>query len=64
MSRINETRQIIWHKTCKSVCRLTSTVCNSMEIWNEDKCRCKCKEDVINKMVRDKGCISNPSNCA
>ena len=63
MSRINETRQIIWHKN-KCVCRLTSTVCNSMEIWNEDKCRCKCKEDVINKMVRDKGCISNPSNCA
>ena len=24
MSRINETRQIIWHETCKCVCRLTS----------------------------------------
>ena len=23
MSRINERRQIIWHKTCKHVCRLT-----------------------------------------
>ena len=23
MSRINERRQIIWHKTCKRVCRLT-----------------------------------------
>ena len=23
MSRINETRQIIWHKTCKCICRLT-----------------------------------------
>ena len=29
MSRINETRHIIWHETCKCVCRLTSAVCNS-----------------------------------
>ena len=32
ISRINETRQIIWHETCKCVCRLTSAVCNSMQI--------------------------------
>ena len=64
MSRINETRQKIWHETCKSVCRLTSAVCNSRRIWNEDKCRCVCKEDLINKMVCDKGYIWNPSNCA
>ena len=37
MSRINETRQIIWHETCKYVCRLTSAVYNSRQIWNEDK---------------------------
>ena len=41
MSRINETRQIIWHETCKCVCRLTSAVCNSRQVWNEDKCRCE-----------------------
>ena len=54
MSRINETRQIIWHETCKCICRLTSTVCNSRQIWNKDKCRCECKEYLINKMVCDK----------
>ena len=64
MSRINETRQIIWHETCKCVCRLTSAVCNSRQIWNEGKCRCECKEDLINKMVCDKRYIWNPSNCA
>ena len=64
MSRINGTRQIIWHETCKCVCRLTSAVCNSRQIWNEDKCRCECKEDLINKMACDKGYIWNPSNCA
>ena len=64
MSRINETREIIWHETCKCVYRLTSAVCNSRQIWNEDKCRCECKEDLINKMTCDKGYIWNPSNCA
>ena len=64
MARINETRQIVWHETCKCICRLTSAVCNSRQIWNEDKCRCECKEDLINKMVCDKGYIWNPSNCA
>ena len=64
MSRINETRQVIWHKTCKCVCRLTSAICNSRQTWNEDKCGCECKEDLINKMLCDKGHLWNPSNCA
>ena len=64
MSRINETRQLIWHETCKWICRLTSAVCNSRQIWNDDKCRCECKEDLVNEMVCDKRYIWNPSNCA
>ena len=53
-------QDIIWHETCKCICRLTSAVFNSRRIWNKDKC----KEDLINKMVCDKGYIWNPSNCA
>ena len=64
ISRINETRQIIWHETCKYICRLTSAVCNSRQIWNKDKCRSECKEDLVNKVVCHKGCIWNPVNCA
>ena len=64
MSRINETRQIIWHETYKCVCKLTSAVCNTRQIWNNDKCRCECKEYLVNKMVCDKEYIWNPSNCA
>ena len=64
MSQINEARQIIWHETCKCVCRLILAVCNSRQIRNEDQCRCKCKEDLVNKMVCDKEYIWNPSNCA
>ena len=63
MARINETRQIVWHETCKCICRLTSAVCNSSQTWNEDKCGCECKEDLINKIVCDKGYIWNPSYC-
>ena len=63
MSRINETRQILWHKTCKCVCRLSVAVCNSKQIWNDDKCRCECREGLVDKIVCDKGFSWNPSNC-
>ena len=61
MSRINETRQIIWHETCKCVCRLTKSVCNIRQIWNKDKYRCECKE-LVDKGICGKG-FWNPSNC-
>ena len=64
LARINETRKVVWHETCKCVCRLTSTVCNDRQEWNEDKCRCECKEDLINKLVCDKGYMLNPSTCS
>ena len=54
MSRTNETRHIKWHKTCKCKCRLDASVCNNKQRWNEDKCRCECKEFI------DKGmCIKD-----
>ena len=43
MSRTNETRHIKWHETCKCKCRLDASVCNNKQRWNNDKCRCKCK---------------------
>ena len=56
MSRINETKQIVFHETCRCVCRLTSAICNSRQVWNEDRCRCECGKTC------DKGYIWNPSN--
>ena len=44
MSRTNETRHIKWHKACKCICRLNPIVCNNKQRWNEDICRCECKE--------------------
>ena len=61
MSRTNEARHIKWHKTYKCKCRLDASVCNNKQRWNEDKCRCECKELI--KGMCDKGFIWNPSNC-
>ena len=62
MSRTNEKRQIKWHETCKCICRLDAIVCNNKQRWNNDKCRCGCKE-WIDKGVCDKEYAWNPSNC-
>ena len=29
----NETRNVLWHESCKCVCKLNSLVCNSKQIW-------------------------------
>ena len=62
MSLTSETRHVKWHETCKCICRLDPIIGNSKKRWNEDKCRCECKE-FIDKGVCDKGFIWNPSNC-
>ena len=40
----------------------TASICNNNQGWNDDKCRCECKES-IDKWVCDKGFIWNPNNC-
>ena len=46
ISRKNETRHTKLHETCKCKCRLDASVCNNKQRWNENKCRCECKEFV------------------
>ena len=62
MSRTNETRHIKWYETCKSKCRVDASVWNNKQRWNNDKCRCECKE-WIDKGVCDKRYAWNPRNC-
>ena len=64
LARINETRKIVWHETCKCVCRFTSAIYNDRQDWNENKCRCECKEDLVSKLPCDKGYMWNPSTCS
>ena len=56
MSRINETRHIKWHETCKCKCRLDASVCNNKQRWSNDKCQCEYKE-LIDKGICNKGYI-------
>ena len=60
---LNETRNLLWHESCKCVCRLNSSVCNSKQIWNSDTCRCDCNEDFAGIINCNKGYTWNPSTC-
>ena len=63
LMRLNETRNVLSHESCKCVCRLNSSVCNSKQIWNSDNCRCDCNEDFAGIISCDKGYTWNPSTC-
>ena len=61
--RPNETLNVLWHESCKCVCRLNSSVCTSKQIWNSDTCKCDCNEDFAGIMTCNKGYMWNPSTC-
>ena len=63
LMRLNETRDVLWHESCKCVCRLNSSVCNGKQIWNSDTCRCDCNEDFAGIINCTKGHMWNPSTC-
>ena len=61
LMRLNETRNVLWHESCKCVCKLNSSVCNNKQIWNDDTCRCDCNEDFTDIISCAKGYTWNPS---
>ena len=63
LMRLNETRNVLWHESCKCVCKLSSSVCNNKQIWNDDTCRCNCNEDFAGIISCAKGYMWNPSTC-
>ena len=63
LMRLNETRNVLWHESCKRVCRLNSSVCNSKQIWNINTCRCDCNEDFAGIINCTKGYMWNPITC-
>ena len=62
--RLNETRNVLWHESCKCICLLNSSVCNSKQIWNSVTCRCDCNEDFAGIINCTEGYMWNPSTCA
>ena len=63
LMRLNETRNVLWHVSCKCVCKLNSSVCNSKQIWNSDTSRCDCSEDFASIINCTKGYTWSPSTC-
>ena len=63
LTRLNETRNVLLHESCKCICKLNSLVCNNNQIWNDDTCRCDCNEDFGGMINCAKGYTWNPSTC-
>ena len=63
LMRLNETRNVLWHESCKCLCKLNSSACSNKQIWNGDTCRCDCNEDFAGVVGCDKGYTWNPSAC-
>ena len=40
MSRINDTRFIEWHETCKRESKFGENISKNVQRWNKNKCRC------------------------
>ena len=55
----NKTKQVIFHESCRCICRLDPIVYNNKQKWNKNKCRCEC---LINKNCDD-DFVWNISNC-
>ena len=36
LMRLNGTRNVLRHESCKCVCKLNSSVCNNKQIWNSE----------------------------
>ena len=52
---------VLWHESCKCVCRLNSSLCNSKQIWTSDACRCDWNDDFAGIINFTKGYTWNPS---
>ena len=63
LAMLNETRNVLWHESCKCVCKLNSSVCNNKQIWNINPCRCDCNKDFAGMINCAKGYTWNPSTC-
>ena len=48
LTMLNETRNVLWHESCRCVCKLNSSICNNKQIcakgytWNPSIFECQC----------------------
>ena len=58
-----QVHNVLWHESCKYVCKLNSSICNNKQNWNSDTCRCDCNEDFAGIISCAKGYTWYPSIC-
>ena len=46
---INESKTLAKHISCECKCRFDGRISNSDQWWNNNKCRCECKERHVSK---------------
>ena len=61
LTMLNETRNVLWHESCKCVCKLNSSACNNKQIWNSNTCRCDCNKHFAGIISCAKRYMWNPS---
>ena len=59
ISKKNVLKNISFYQSCKRVCLLDEKVCNNLQKWNKDKCRCEC----LKIKDCDIGYFWNVNNC-
>ena len=59
LSEKNVLKNISFHQNCKCGCLLDKKVCNNLQKWNKNKCRCK----YVKILKYDICCSWNVNNC-
>ena len=59
ITRINGSKALTKHISCKCKCRFDGTKCNSNQWWNNNKRRCECKKH----LKCEKDYVWNPRAC-
>ena len=60
---IKETKKITKHISCECKYKFDVRKCNSNQKWNNDKCRCECKNPRKHHVCRKKF-FFNPATCS
>ena len=63
ITKINESRTLTKHVSYKFECKFDGSKCNLNEKWNNDKCRCLCK-NLKDHRVCTKDYFWNPATCS
>ena len=59
-TRMNESKTLTTHISCKCKCKFDGSKCNSNQKLNNNKSRCECKK----QHICEKNYIWNPATCS